>query len=136
MRRSGRFAASFLSALLVIGCGAPPRPIDRSGREVTLQTRGTIVHFWATWCVPCREELPQLAAYARKRGIPLITIARDRSFADVDRFLSGRLLSLNVLLDRDGKFARANHADVLPTTLIYDERGHVRERFAGAQEWR
>jgi len=136
MRRSGRFAASFLSALLAIGCGAPPRPVDRSGRAVSVETRGTIVHFWATWCVPCRDELPLLVAYAGKRRIPLITIARDRSFADVDRFLSARSLSLNVLLDRDGSFARANHADALPTTLVYDERGHVRERFTGAQEWR
>jgi thiol-disulfide isomerase/thioredoxin len=139
MRRSGRFAASFLSALLAIGCGAPPRPIDRGGRAVTPQVSGrpsTIVHFWATWCVPCREELPQLVAYARTHRIPLITVANDRSFDDVDRFLRERSLSVDVLLDRDGKFGRANHADKLPTTLIYDARGNVKERFTGAQDWR
>ena len=59
-----------------------------------------------------------------------------RSFDDVDRFLRERSLSADVLLDRDGKFGRANHADKLPTTLIYDARGNVKERFTGAQDWR
>src|SRR5436190_23463929 len=123
MRRSGRFAASFLSALLAIGCGAPPSPIDRSGRAVKPRVSGrpsTIVHFWATWCVPCREELPQLVTYARTHRIPLITVANDRSFEDVDRFLRERMLSLDVSLDRNAKFGRASHADKLPTTRLYD----------------
>ena len=120
----------------MIGCGAAPRPVDRSGRAVTPFTRGTIVHFWATWCVPCRAELPQRAAYARKQRIPLITIANDRSFADVDRFTREHALTIDVLLDRDGAFGRANHADKLPTTLIYDANGHVKERFTGAIDWR
>jgi hypothetical protein len=80
--------------------------------------------------------LPQLVAYARTHRIPLITIANDRSFDDVDRFLRERSLLVDVLLDRDGKFGRANHADKLPTTLIYDARGNVKERFTGAQDWR
>lgn len=103
---------------------------------MTPATRGTIVHFWATWCVPCRAELPQLVAYARKERIPLITIANDRSFEVVDRFLAAEKLSMEVLLDRDGAFARASHADKLPTTIVYDARGRVKERFTGAQDWR
>jgi hypothetical protein len=68
--------------------------------------------------------------------IPLITIANDQRFEDVDRFLRERSLSIDVLLDRDGSFGRAKHADKLPTTLIYDADGNVKERFTGAQDWR
>jgi thiol-disulfide isomerase/thioredoxin len=137
MRKSGRFAASFLSALLVIACGGAPRPIDRAGRKVTPDTSATIVHFWATWCVPCRAELPELVNYAHSQKMRLITVANDKSFAEVDRFLAEeRMTSLDVLLDKDGAYGRANHAEKLPTTLIYDADGKVKERFTGAVDWR
>jgi YD repeat-containing protein len=137
MRKYGRFAASFLSLLLA--CGPAPRALDRAGRPVTLAVAGrpaTIVHFWATWCGPCRAELPALIAFAAERHIPLITIANDRDWSVVDRYLAANDLHIDVLLDRDARVARSYRADVFPTTLVYDAHGQVTERFRGAVDWR
>lgn len=106
-----------------------PRPAfalpDTAGAEVALAgARGQIVlvHFFATWCEPCREELPALNRLAARGQGTLKVLAI--SVAEVDprvrRFLETMPLDFPVLLDRDRAVAKAWNVSTLPTTFVLD----------------
>ncbi|MCB1539573.1 MAG: TlpA family protein disulfide reductase [Rhodoblastus sp.] len=82
----------------------------------------TIVHFFATWCEPCREELPALSRLARRAGPTVRVIAISVAEPDlrVRRFLKTFAPEFPVLLDRDRTTARAWKATVLPTSFVLD----------------
>lgn len=87
----------------------------------TLRGRAVIVHFFATWCEPCREELPSLQRLAtRLDGKPVTVIAI--SVAEVPprvrRFLQSTSVAFPVLLDQDRAVARAWNISALPSTVI------------------
>lgn len=83
-----------------------------------------LVHFFATWCEPCREELPALVRLA-KRGAPALTVVAI-SVAEVDsrvqRFIEPMAVSFPVLLDRDRAVAKAWRVSSLPTTFVLNGR--------------
>lgn len=94
-----------------------------------------ILHFWASWCPPCRAELPALTAWERQHpDIALIPVSLDRTVADAESFLKRRRLSLSVL---SGDPSRAMQLGVraLPTTIIIGANGKVLGRYVGAQPW-
>ncbi|HYM60724.1 MAG TPA: TlpA disulfide reductase family protein [Thermoanaerobaculia bacterium] len=116
------------------------QPLDRSGRPVQVPpVNGTaVLHFWGTWCAPCRAELPELAAFAAAHPeIRIETIAIDPSFAAVDRFLEDRAIALQeVYLDPKGRVARRFGVKVVPTTLVLGSGGTIVARFRGKMNWR
>ncbi|HMN70893.1 MAG TPA: TlpA disulfide reductase family protein [Rhodoblastus sp.] len=81
-----------------------------------------IVHFFATWCEPCREELPALARLARRPGVEARVIAISVAEPDlrVRRFLATTETGFPVLLDRDRSAARAWGVATLPTSFVLD----------------
>lgn len=101
--------------------------------------RGSIVvlNFWATWCGPCREELPMLSTLSREyagKKVRFIAVsaneAKDR--AKIDEFLSHNTLAMDVWLGADlDMLERAGLGNVLPATLILDEQGEVIARVMG-----
>lgn len=100
---------------------------DSAGVKFSLQgARGRIVlvHFFATWCEPCREELPALNRLAA-RGKGNVTVLAI-SVAEVDprvrRFLETMPLGVPVLLDRDRAVAKAWDVSTLPTTFVLDAK--------------
>ncbi|MBM9914552.1 MULTISPECIES: TlpA disulfide reductase family protein [Stenotrophomonas] len=99
------------------------QPYDLSG----LKGKPIIVNLWATWCPPCRRELP--AMQRAQRELPGATIAfvnQGEGAADVVVYIKqNRLSSQNVLLDPTASFAEAVGAKVYPTTLFYDSGGHL-----------
>jgi len=114
---------------------------DPSGRSQPLtQWRGKVlvVNFWATWCAPCREEIPALIKVQRKyaaNGVQLVGIAIDnvakvRDFADamgIDyALLIGGLETMSIVRDL------GNRAGVLPFTVILDRSGKLAYAHAGA----
>ena len=102
--------------------------------------RGLVVNLWATWCVPCVVEMPELQELARAvsgEGILVLPLSSDRGGAEVVRrfYAANRIDALPVLLDPRGEAARAWKSRGLPTTLMIDRLGRERGRVEGAIEW-
>jgi len=130
-----RFAAALL--VLALAC-TPPRPRNRYGLGVDVDLRGapvTLLHFWAAWCGPCREELPRFVAFAAEHHMRIVAVSQDRDYASAERFLRERAITLETLIDDHGRFAAANHVRVIPTTIAYDTNGKVIDRFDQSVDW-
>ena len=102
--------------------------------------RGLVVNLWATWCVPCVAEMPELQELARKvagEGILVLPLSSDRGGAEVVRrfYAAHRIEGLPVLLDPRGEAGRAWGARGLPTTIVIDRQGRERGRVEGAIDW-
>jgi len=97
--------------------------------------RSVIMHFWASWCVPCRAELPELAVWQRRHPkVSLIPVSLDRNAADAGTFLEKHHIRLP-LLTTDMQAAMRIGVRGLPTTLIIGPNGEVRKRYLGLQPW-
>jgi thiol-disulfide isomerase/thioredoxin len=89
----------------------------------------TIVHFWATWCVPCIEELPMLDAFEKKykdQGIKVVSISEDgakKMKAVQDFFTKHKAETLTPYVDIDTKAFRETQTRGLPTTYFIDPSG-------------
>ena len=127
------------------GGATPPLVLnDGKGRDYDLASyRGklVLVNFWATWCEPCREEMPSLEELQeRYKGRPLVvlTVNMEESDAKVARFMESTLLqadSLIVLYDRFGTVAKAWKARLLPVTFLVGADGRMRASLLGTADW-
>lgn len=94
-----------------------------------------ILHFWASWCPPCRAELPDLTAWEKQHpGIDLIPISLDENVGDAESFLSSNHLHIPIL---SGDIDQAMQLGIraLPTTIIIGADGKVVARYVGALPW-
>jgi thiol-disulfide isomerase/thioredoxin len=96
--------------------------------------RPTLMHFWATWCPPCRAELPGILALAEDYPVDVVAVALDEEWADVDRFFAGRSPS-GVFLGDSGEVERELGIRTLPVTYLVEPGGEIRLRFDGARDW-
>ena len=99
------------------------------------QLRGkvVVVNFWASWCGPCVDEMPVLAALARQdpAHVAVVGVNYKEGMDAIARFSAGRPLTYPVLRDRDGAAFAAWTGGVMPTTILVDARGRARWRSAG-----
>ena len=125
---------------------APPPEahfVDNAGKSHTIADfagQGLILNLWATWCIPCVAEMPQLeAAAAALAGdrIAVLPLSSDRGGAEIVRkfYTDHAIKGLDIWLDPKSEATRAWHARGLPTTLIIDRRGREVARLEGAAEW-
>jgi len=103
---------------------------DLQGKEWTLsQLRGKVVlvNFWATWCAPCRKEMPDLnALYAKfkEKGLVILAIS-DENPAKVQPFIAEHNYSFPILLDPGDKVTKLMAVEGIPRSFVYDREGKL-----------
>jgi cytochrome c biogenesis protein CcmG, thiol:disulfide interchange protein DsbE len=122
-----------------IGEAAPEFTLARlSGEPLALSDlRGqpVIVNFWASWCPPCRGEMPDLEDLAREQrasGLTVIAVNLDEESAAVQRYATALDLTLPIGLDRGGRVSALYNLVALPTSFFVDRQGVVRDLNIGA----
>ncbi len=94
-----------------------------------------LINLWATWCPPCKAEMPTLDAYYqahRKDGFTLIAINAGETAEAVKAFVQEHRLSLNVWLDPQNQASRAFRVMSYPSSFVIDRQGTVRLAWVGA----
>lgn len=114
---------------------------DMEGEEVDLQAyiadhRYVWVNFWATWCGPCREEMPLMAELYEEHasdgfGIIAVSVSEDRP--TVQRYLDSNPMPFPILLDSDGAISQDYRVQALPTSFLVDSTGTVVQTGVGFQ---
>ena len=97
-----------------------------------------LVNFWATWCAPCREEMPSMQALRQRlAGKPFEVLAVNlmESEEKIAAFRESELIDLPVLMDRDGAAAKRWKVRMLPISFIVDRRGAIRYQLVGEANW-
>jgi len=103
-----------------------------------LKGKPIILTFWATWCSPCKEELPTLEKFAegRKDRLTILTIAIDgENEKQVQSFVKENNITLPVLLDVKGEIARTYRVRMIPTTFLIDGEGFMVGMIPGERDW-
>ena len=116
---------------------------DTGGKELTLSDfngRLTLVNFWATWCAPCRKEMPSLEVLSNQIGgdtFQVVTIATMRSSEEaVEKFFNdNNIIDLPKFRDPKGYLARASGVAALPLTILLDRNGNEISRLIGDADW-
>ncbi|MCX7166344.1 MAG: TlpA disulfide reductase family protein [Rhodocyclales bacterium] len=135
------YAAPTPAAVLkAVAPRAVPATVDSRLAQILAAHKGkpVLVNFWATWCEPCREEMPALARLAARwktKGLVVQTIAVADNVKLVEDFLWEASAELPVLHDREQTISRAWGARVLPTTVVLDRRHRIVLRGQGAIDW-
>jgi len=111
------------------------------GRTVSLSDlRGKVVlvHFWATWCPPCVEEIPTLERFSKQvfgSDIEVLAISVDDSADALKTFLDTKKVHLPVLRDPGGKAAAGYGTVKFPETYVVGRDGMVRYKVIGPMDW-
>lgn len=123
---------------VLVGKGAPPielelldgssfRLADRRGKTVVLD-------FWASWCGPCLQTMPQVDEVAREfadRGVQLVAINLEETPERIKAAMERLQLEMAIALDKDGRIAERYGATSIPQTVIIDREGKVARLFVG-----
>ena len=140
-----RIDGSAILNLVVSDGPIEPPPIaftDEAGEELTLADyRGTpvAVHFWATWCFPCRAEMPTMDALQREFGddLVILPLSLDRDGAPLVRnyYNDHDLVTLPVMIDEKMAAGRALRVHGIPATVFINAEGAEVARVLGDRDW-
>lgn len=102
-----------------------------------LQGRFVLLHFWATWCPPCRQEIPSLDMLARHFGnqLTVVTVSEDTGWEPIWQFLGKQRPSFQVWIDKDKQMANQFGVSQFPETFLISPTGRLIWKMAGPREW-
>lgn len=132
-------APRFRAERLAVREAAPAFAANRrDGTAVAISwpsPRPRLVHFWGTWCGPCRRELPSLLAFARSTpGVELVAVAIDDEWASIEGFFGGAVPP-EIVIPTDAATHKRYGASTLPDSYLVDRTGRLVERYHGARDW-
>lgn len=159
-----RIAPLILGVVLIVGCAETfepvqgtrewlptqdRQPIDLSGTFKTLdgedvplispdaESQVLFLNLWATWCLPCLEELPYMDSLYRQlseEGLAMVAVSNEDP-ETVRQFLEDHPFPFTILLDPEDTLAQRFEVLALPTTFIIDSQGRLALRQIGAYQW-
>jgi len=114
----------------------------RGGGEVDLSSlhgKPVLINFWATWCPPCREEMPSLGRLGQQfetSSFEIVAVSVDEGgWPAIDQFLAKPKTPYRVALDQGGAISTSYGTTKLPESYLVDKDGHVRLKFVGPRNW-
>jgi peroxiredoxin len=136
-------ASSSVASRPSTGSPAPNfRLIDLHGKAVSLSDfhgKVVLLNFWATWCGPCRVEMPAMEALYRSmhlKGLEIVAVSVDQQGPAVTRpFQEAMGLSFPILHDQDYQVGLTYGARTLPMTFAIDRKGIIRQVVFGSRDW-
>jgi len=129
---------------LVVGKTAPDFSLsdlnDKPYRLSDFRGKVVFLNFWATWCKPCREEMPSMEVLYKnfeKDGLVVLAVSIDRvtTTRDIPPFVKGMNLTFPVLIDSWGQTDKPYKRMGVPETFIIDQQGVIREIVIGPRDW-
>jgi peroxiredoxin len=115
---------------------------DLAGNNISLSSfkgRVVLLNFWASWCPPCRAEMPtmnKLNEMLKNRGFVVLAVSTDRSINDVKDYLSKNPVNYTVLIDHNLNVSRNLYkVFMMPTTFLIDRKGIIVKKYFGEQDW-
>lgn len=115
--------------------------VDLNGKEVRLADyagKTVLLNFWATWCPPCRIEMPHMQQFYedyQSKDVVILGVnlsQTEQSMDDVPAFVEEEKLTFPIVLDLEGDALLTYQIIAYPTTYLIDAKGIVREKFRGA----
>ena len=126
----------------LVGSARPALQLpDVAGKRTSIDRwdgRLVLLNFWASWCEPCRAEMPSLELLAQRHEgdrLQVLAVNHRESDAAIRRFIDETALTLPVLRDADGAAARAWGVGVFPSTIVIGRDGRARFSVLGELDW-
>lgn len=126
----------------------PPIEVDQPAPELTLfdldgnqvslsdfEGQVVLVNNWATWCPPCRQEMPEFQAYYemyKREGFQIIAVEAGQPETEVRAFVEEQDLDFIILLDPKNQSLTTFQTNTLPNSWVIDKKGHLRMAWIGA----
>lgn len=125
-----------VAGLLAVNASANPAPdftlLSSTGENVRLaEQRGQVVmlNFWASWCGPCRKEMPLLEEMSKRysaAGFVLYGVNVEEDNADAKKLIKELGVTFPILYDTESKASSLYNVDAMPTTVVIDKKGAIR----------
>jgi peroxiredoxin len=114
---------------------------DTNGNSASLsgyRGRMVLLNFWATWCGPCRDEMPSMENLSRNfggQGVAVVAVNQKENAAVVNKFMRTHGLNFTTPLDTDGRVAASYRVYGIPVTYLIDRNGHAIGMKSGTKDW-
>jgi len=103
----------------------------------SLKGKKVILNFWASWCPPCRQEMPDMAKFyvdQKDKGIEILAVDltnTEKSREDVTNFMRANSITFPVVLDENGKVSQLYNVASIPASFIIDSQGVIQRELVG-----